>query len=95
MKKRLLLFSGVVAAITLITGGLNAIPVKKQQQRITLTVSTQEADLILKALAELPLKESGNLYISIQQQAQAQLQAVSPLQKPKSHDSTTAKPKKP
>jgi len=95
MKKRILLFSGIIILATLGTYSLMAIPAKKQQQKITISVSPQEVDLILKALAELPLKESGNLYVGIQQQAQAQLQAASPLQKPKSHDSTTAKPKKP
>jgi len=95
MKKRLLLFLGIIALATLITQGLLAIPAKKQQQRITLHLTVQEVELIMKALGKLPLEESGNLYVGIQQQAQTQLQAASPLQKPKSHDSTTAKPKKP
>jgi hypothetical protein len=90
MKKRLLLFLGVVTAITLITGGLNAIPVKKQQQRVTLHLTVQEVELIMKALGKLPLEESGNLYIGIQQQAQTQLAP----QKPKV-DSAAPKSKKP
>lgn len=59
-----------------------------QDRKITITVSIQEADIILKALSELPLKESGNLYFNIQQQAQSQLQVQ---QRPVQKDSTTKK----
>lgn len=91
MKKRLLFFAAIIALATLTTQALLAFNDNKQQQRITISVSPQEVDLILKALAELPLKESGNLYIGIQQQAQAQLSPVP--QKPKVD--STGKSKKP
>lgn len=79
---------GLIVAISVITYGLMAIP-RKQDKRITLTVSIQEVEIIMKALSELPLKESGNLYLTIQQQAQTQL---APPQKPKA-DSTAPKKK--
>jgi len=91
MKKRLLLFLGVVALAAIATQGLKATPAKKQQQRVTLHLTVQEVELITKALGKLPLEESGNLYIGIQQQAQAQL---APAPKPKA-DSTGSKSKKP
>lgn len=89
MKKQLIGLSIILLA-TGITYSLMAVP-KKQDKRITLTVSIQEVEVIMKALSELPLKESGNLYFTIQQQAQSQLQQLSPLQKPKGD--TTAKKK--
>jgi hypothetical protein len=82
---------GLIVAVSVITYGLMAVPAKKQQQRVTLTLSVPEVDLILKALSELPLKESGNLYIGIQQQANSQL---NPPQKPKA-DTSAGKTKKP
>ncbi len=91
MKKQLIGL-GIILLATGLTYGLMAIPAKKQQQRVTLQLTVQEVDLVLKALSELPLKESGNLYIGIQQQANAQLQP--PPQKPKA-DTSAGKTKKP
>lgn len=93
MKKQLIGLSIILLA-TGITYSLRAVPAKKpQQQKITLHFSVQEVELVLKALGKLPLEESGNLYMGIQQQAQSQLQQLSPLQKPKGD--STSKSKKP
>lgn len=90
MKKQLIGLSIILLA-TGITYSLMAIPAKKPpQQKITLHLSLQEIDLVLKALSELPLKESGNLYMGIQQQAQLQLQP--PPQKPKIDSAAKKKP---
>lgn len=89
MKKQLLTRLGIVMVAVLITAGLNAIP-RKQDRRVTLNVSIQETELLLKALGKLPLEESGNLFFSIQNQAQAQL--APPAAK---KDTTSQKSKKP
>ena len=89
MKKQVLIQIGIVILATVATYGLMAIPVKKQQQRVTLSLTVPEVELVLKALSELPLKESGGLYLSVQDQANRQL---TPPQKPKVD--STAKPKK-
>lgn len=89
MKKQLFIRLGIIILATTATCGLMAIPAKKPQQKITLQVTVQEVELILKALGKLPLEESGNLYIGIQGQAQAQLQ---PPQKPKADSSAKKKP---
>lgn len=91
MKKQLIGLSIILLA-TGITYSLMAIPAKKpQQQKVTLHLSIQEVELVLKALGKLPLEESGNLYMGIQQQAQQQLQPAP--QKPKGD--STSKSKKP
>jgi predicted secreted hydrolase len=77
--KRLLLFLGITIAVSVANGVLAKIT--RQDKKINISVTVQETDLILKALAEMPLKESGNLYMSIQAQAQAQLQQQKPVQK--------------
>jgi hypothetical protein len=46
----------------------------KQEQRISVSLTLQEADLVLKALGKLPLEESGNLFFNIQRQAISQAQ---------------------
>lgn len=90
MKKQLLICATILMLAECFTLSLNAIP-RKQDKRITLNVTVQEAELIMKALSELPLKESAALYFSIENQARTQLQPVQ--QKPK--DTTLNKPKKP
>lgn len=55
-------------------------PPKQEPQRISVSLTLPEADLVLKALGKLPLEESGGLFFNIQRQAQAQLQ-VQPKQK--------------
>jgi hypothetical protein len=77
--KRLLLFLGITIAVSVANGVLAKIT--RQDKKINISVTVQETDLILKALAEMPLKESGNLYMSIQAQAQSQLQQQKPVQK--------------
>jgi len=82
--KKLTIGLGIVLIASAITAFL-----PKQDKKITITVTVQEADIILRALSELPLKESGNLYMNIQAQANAQLQSQ---QKPVTKtDSTTKK----
>lgn len=79
-----------LAILLLFVGITYALPSPKQDKKIVFSVSIQEADIILKALSELPLKESGSLYFSLQQQAQSQLQQ--PIQQPKpKQDSTKTK----
>jgi len=90
MKKQLLLRLGIVVVAALVTLGLDAIP-RKQDRRITLNVSVQETEIILKALGKLPTEESGGLYFNIQYQAQTQL---APQQAPKKDTSTINKSKK-
>jgi len=85
--KKLTIGLGIVLIASAITAFL-----PKQDKKITITVSLQEADVILKALGKLPLEESGNLFMSIQAQAQEQLRAQSPLQKTSKIDSTKKKP---
>ena len=92
MKRNLLLRIGVLVLAVGITYSLMAIPSpKKQDKRITLSLSQPEVELVLKALGELPLKETANLYFTIQQQAQAQL---APVIEQKQKDSSTSKNKK-
>jgi len=91
MKKRLLLFSGIIILASLTTPALMAFDAKKQDRKITITLSEQDWNVVLQGLSELPLKISQPVYGAIMQQAQAQL---APPQKAKA-DSTTAKPKKP
>jgi len=86
--KRILIFFGVLAAFSVATAFL-----PEQDKKINISVTVQEADMILKALAELPLKESGNLYMSIQAQAQAQLQQQLAPQKPVQKIDSTSKKK--
>lgn len=73
MKKQFLLQIGIIVFTVFVTYGLMSYSPKKQDRRINLSVTVQETELILKALSELPLKESGGLFSSIQQQATAQL----------------------
>ncbi len=90
--KKLFIGLSIILLATGLTHSLMAVLAQKQQQRVTLQLTVQEIDLVLKALSELPLKESGNLYIGIQEQANAQLQP--PPQKPKA-DTSAGKTKKP
>lgn len=62
-----------------------------QDRRYNLSLTEQEINVVLKGLAELPLKESQPVYGTIMQQAQAQVQAQQP--KPQIKSDTT-KPKK-
>jgi hypothetical protein len=87
MKKQVLTRIGILSLAVFITFGLNAVS-RKQDRRINLNVSVQEVDVIMKALGKLPLEESGNLYFTIQQQAQTQLAP------PAKKDTTSGKPKK-
>lgn len=84
-------FFGAVFVFLILTSaiGITMAKDKKQDKKITLTVSVQEAEMILKALSELPLKDSGPLYFALQQQAAAQLQP--PVQKPQVKSDTTKK----
>jgi len=87
MKKQILIRLCIVTLAVLTNYGLNAVS-RKQDRRINLNVSVQEVEVIMKALGKLPLEESGNLYFTIQQQAQTQLV-------PTKKDTTSSKPKKP
>lgn len=91
MKKNILQLGIIVAAVGL-TYCLMSLkrPSPKQDRKITITITLPEAELIMKALGKLPLEESGNLYFTIQQQAQMQLQ---PQQAPQKKDTTTTKKK--
>lgn len=59
-----------------------------QDRKFTITLSEQDLNIVLQGLSELPMKTSGNVYSSIMQQAQMQLQAQ---QKPIVKDSTAKK----
>lgn len=59
----------------------------RQDKKVTIVVTLQEADLIFKALGKLPLEESGNLFFTLQRQVQTQLQP----QKNESTDSSGGK----
>ena len=94
MKKRTLALLGMVILGSALVFGLLSIPdlVKaspKQDKRITITLSEKDWDIVLGGLQELPLKVAGNVYSSIMQQAQMQLQAQ---QKPATKDTTKKKP---
>lgn len=88
--KKASFYLGIVFMATLTTHALMAYTAKRQQQRVNLSVTIQEAELIMEALSELPLKKAGPLYMNLQEQAQRQLM---PMQKPKAD--STSKPKKP
>lgn len=90
--KKLFIGLSIILLATGLTHSLMAVLAQKQQQRVTLQLTVQEIDLVLKALSELPLKESGNLYIGIQQQANAQLQPAPVKSKA---DTSSGKTKKP
>lgn len=47
----------------------------RQDKRISLDLSYQETDIVLRALGKLPLEESANVYSSIQMQIQRQVAA--------------------
>lgn len=49
--------------------------IKRQDRKISITLSAQEWEVVLQGLSELPMKTSGNVYSSIMQQAQMQLQS--------------------
>jgi len=85
--KRILIFCSILTLASVATAFL-----PNQDKKINLSVTVQEADIILKALSELPLKESGNLYMSIQAQAQAQLQPQLQQKPVQKIDSTKKKP---
>lgn len=87
--KKLSFYLGVILLTTLITQALLAYETSRRQQRVMLSLTIQEVELIMKALGKLPLEESGNLYMAIQQQAQTQLQ---PPQKPKADSTAKKKP---
>lgn len=61
---------------------------KRQDRKISISLTPQEWEVVLQGLSELPMKTSGGVYSSIMQQAQMQLQAQ---QKPKL-DTTKKKP---
>lgn len=78
MKKGFLIYIAIVVAASLFTYGLKAIPAKHtisppQTKKIHLEVEPSEMGLILKGLGKLPLEESGNLFLNLQQQAQEQM----------------------
>jgi hypothetical protein len=50
----------------------------QQDKKVTITVTLQEADILLKGLGKLPLEESGNLFFTVQRQIQTQLQPQKP-----------------
>jgi hypothetical protein len=82
---------GIASVIILLAVGITyARP--KQERRVTISISIEEANVILKALGKLPLEESGNLYFSVQQQVQTQLQPVPPAVKKDSTSKTQKKP---
>lgn len=87
--KRLTLYFGIICLATMGTYSIMAHTKKEQQQRVMLSLTIQEVELVMKALGKLPLEESGNLYMAIQQQAQTQLQ---PPQKPKADSTAKKKP---
>lgn len=61
----------------------------KQDKRFTLSLTGQEVETVLKALGKLPLEESQNVYMTVYQQAQAQL--VPPKPAVQKQDSTKKK----
>jgi len=77
MIKRSLLILSIIGAAVFVT---MALPNPKQDKTITLSLSYQETEIVLKALGKLSLEESLNVYASIQRQITAQ---VSQQQKPK------------
>lgn len=78
-----------IAVIFFVTAtGVIAEVKRKQDKKISITLSEQEWGIVLQGLSELPMKTSGGVYSSIMQQAQMQLQAQQ--QKPKA-DTTKKK----
>lgn len=84
--KHIILVLGLIVVLTSFHG-------TKQDRRFTLSLTEQEINVVLKGLAELPLKESQPVYGTIMQQAQAQLQPTPKVPLPVQKD-TIAKPKK-
>jgi len=82
MKKQLFGFGLIVALCAFQT---------LQDKRVTISLSTQEWEVVLKGLAELPLKESQSVYGSIMQQAQAQLAPQPKTQQPTQKVDSTKK----
>lgn len=88
MKRNFLQLAIIVATVGLTYSLLSLKrPAPKQDRKIIISLTLPETDILLKALSELPLKESGNLYFNIQQQAQAQLQPAQQKPLPKADSS--------
>jgi hypothetical protein len=97
MKKTLLIIAVFISIGIGVLSGMYNKPTyytlyPSQDRKVTISLTIQEVDLIMRGLAELPMKESGNLYFNIQAQAQSQLQAQQQKPLPK-QDSTTPKKK--
>lgn len=86
MKKTLVLplMFGIVAVVAAFTSSL-----PKQERKITITLSEQEWNTVLQGLGKLPLENSQQVYMSIMQQAQSQLQPAQQL--PQKKDTTNKK----
>ena len=80
--KRLFLFISIITLASIATAYSY-----RQDKKITITLSTQEWDIVLQGLNELPMKTSSSVYSSIMQQAQYQLQ-----QRPKVDSTIKKKP---
>ena len=83
MKKGFVFYLLIVLAASLVTYGLKAYPTRRktepqQTKKIHLEVDPSEIGIILKGLGKLPLEESGNLFLNLQQQAQEQMMPVGP-----------------
>jgi hypothetical protein len=81
----------LLAAILVIFAGTTTVILANtnQDKKFTIVLSEQEINVVLQGLSELPMKTGGNVYSSIMQQAQMQLQAQ---QKPATKDTTKKKP---
>jgi len=75
-----------ISTVTLVFANTN------QDRKFVITLSEQDLNIVLQGLSELPMKTSGNVYSTIMQQAQMQLQPA-PQQKPAVKDSTNNKKK--
>lgn len=84
--KRLLAAIFVICASTTTVILANA----NQDKKFVITLSEQDLNIVLQGLSELPMKTSGNVYSTIMQQAQMQLQAQ---QKPVVKQDSTSKKK--
>jgi len=81
MNKSFFIYLSIVISASLFTYGLKALPIMHvhehattmQTKKIHLEVERSDVSVILKGLGKLPLEESGNLFLSIQQQAQEQM----------------------
>lgn len=63
----------IIIGFSVLTFFLKGQQPPQQDKSVSLTLTVTEVSTVMKGLAELPLKETGDLYFKIQNQAQRQL----------------------